>query len=99
MLVWASNFDGQMYVEAVESGTTMNCTRYTLFLERMVAHFAALSPPLLAEDMVIMHDNARPHTAAAVRDWMASHRIVQLPPSTSLLARLQPYGPLHLSKL
>ena len=58
----------------------------------MTAHFRHQTPPLPTENIVLMHDNARPHKAFIVQNWLRANVITTLPqppylPDLNLLDR------------
>ena len=78
MVIWASNFEGDMYVEVIDHGSSVNAVRYIAFWERLLQHFSSLTPPLSSENIIAMHDNARPHVAAPVQEWLTSKNITRI---------------------
>lgn len=78
--VHMSNFEGNSYWELLESGSTMNSARYIEFLDHA---FNRLGTNV--RDRLLMHDNARPHIATSVSEWLDEKGIIKV--------RQPPYSP------
>lgn len=74
----AANFHGDAYFEILNPGETVNAERYLEFLSRLFTHFHITRP-------ILMHDNARPHVARTVQNWLEEKNIN--------LLRQPPYSP------
>ena len=72
------------HVEILRDGGTVNAERYLTFLQNMIEQFRR---ELRLWQMTIQHDNARPHAAVLVQQWIASQNISLLPPDTNLMDR------------
>lgn len=85
MLIVASNYSKSFsYHEILRDGGTINADRYLQFLHNMFEAFQRqLGLPLW--EMTLQHDNAKPHFAIAVREWLTAQRV-------SLLLQ-PPYSP------
>lgn len=79
LVIMATNFHGDAYFELLAEGATVNAIRYIQFLQNMVRHFANMGGPVLPENMLLMHDNARPHVANAVTEWVNSKQMTLVP--------------------
>ena len=77
----ASNFNNDTYFEVLSRGETVNAERYIEFLKRMLAKFHHLAP----NELILMHDNARPHVTQIIKTWFNDQGIVLLlqPPYSS----------------
>jgi len=90
MIILASNYSKSFYyLEVLHHGTSINSQRYIDFLENMVNEFENLIPRW---EMVIQHDNARPHVARIVTEWIETQHISLLKqppysPDTNLMDR------------
>lgn len=77
MVIMASNFHGNAYFELLREGT-MDGERYKLFLNSMLTHYASLQTPIQPENVLLMHDNARPHVARLVNDWLDTKNVIRV---------------------
>ena len=90
----AVSFDGKHYCEVLEDKETVNADRYIAFLSNMFASFKAdARHPIDSADCVVQHDNARPHVARSVQDFLERRHAVKLrqapySPDTNLCDRL-----------
>ena len=90
LIMAATNFSKTLtYKEVLHDGGSINAERYLEFLCNMVNHFKQQIP---AWEIVLQHDNARPHVACTVRRWLEDQRISLLPqapysPDTNLMDR------------
>ena len=90
LVIVESNFNKSLYcVEILHDSGTVNTERYLTFLQNMIEQFRPKLPPW---QMTIQHDNARPHAAVLVQQWIASQNITLLPqpaysPDTNLMDR------------
>jgi len=75
MVIVASNYSKSFsYIEVLHDGGSINADRYLVFLQNM---FTALERHLQLPhwELHLQHDNARPHVAIIVRNWLAAERI------------------------
>ncbi len=76
---------GPLLVEFLERGTTINAQRYQATLQNLRGAIKSKRPGMLSNGVILLHDNARPHTANAVQMTLSSfggkrwniHRTVQ----------------------
>lgn len=75
IMIWGGiSLDGRTDLVVLQNGT-LNAERYiTNILEDNVVPVAAI----VGDDFVLMHDNARPHAAAAVRNYLGNQNIATL---------------------
>ena len=85
MVTVAFSFDGKFCVGILPAGDTVNADNYQAFLRKVIHNYSRHVDPLVASDMVLMHDNARPHTA------MSTVRFLQKKGIT--LLKQPPYSP------
>ena len=86
MIIVAATFTGHFHVKILPTGTSLNALGYIEFLKRMIRKFSRMThDPIEWNQHLLMHDNARPHVAMAVRDFL-------LEEGTSLLHQ-PPYSP------
>ena len=84
-VIVAINFRGKHYSEVLEPGETVNSERYILFLQHLIG-------TRRRGNLVIMHDNARPHKSRMTETFLMEnniHRVPQPPysPDVNLLDR------------
>ena len=90
LIIVASNYTKSLtYFELLQDGGSVNADRYLQFLKNMIAQFHGRLP---AWEMTIQHDNARPHVAQLVRNWLENHHVTLLKqppysPDTNLMDR------------
>ena len=72
MIIVAVTSDGRFSFEVLERGESINGERYQQFLMRMEHNFRRHVQPLSWNRMLLMHDNARPHTCNKVSDFLQS---------------------------
>jgi hypothetical protein len=58
---------GVLLVDITEKGTTINAASYCATLEWLRAAIKRQRPGLLTTDVLLLHDNARPHVVAATQ--------------------------------
>lgn len=81
----AINFRGEHYSEVLERGQSVNAERYIAFLQNII-------DVRRRGNLVIMHDNARPHKAQVTTTFLADNHIATVPqpaysPDVNLLDR------------
>ena len=90
MIIVASNYAMSLrYFELLHDGGSINAERYLQFLKNMISNFQTRVP---VWELVIQHDNARPHIAQLIRLWLEEHRVSLLKqppysPDTNLMDR------------
>ena len=73
LIILASNYSKSMhYLEVLHDGTSINSQRYLDFLENMATEFQNVLPRW---EMVVQHDNARPHVARTVTEWIEAQHM------------------------
>ncbi|GBM61069.1 Mariner Mos1 transposase [Araneus ventricosus] len=74
--VMMSFFDhnGPLLVEFLERGTTINGQRYQATLQNLKRAMKSKRPGTLSNGVILLHDNARPHTANAVKTTLQQFR-------------------------
>jgi hypothetical protein len=72
MIIVAVTSDGRFCFEVLRKGETINGERYKQFLTRMEHNFRRHVNPLPWSRILLMHDNARPHTCNLMKDFQAS---------------------------
>lgn len=83
LVIVACNFSKTFsYFESLDDGGSVNSERYVVFLQNMVQLYEQQMP---AWELKIQHDNARPHTAHIVNQWLTDRHIS--------LVRQAPYSP------
>lgn len=85
MVLFSCNFQGEAYFEILDIGKSVNSQRYLEFLQRMCGFYSNIHPPLTTENILLMHDNATPHKAAIVSNWIRLRNITSI--------RQAPYSP------
>lgn len=96
---------GVLLVDFLTHGSTVNAPRYCTTLGRLRDAIRRKRPGLLTTGVLLLHDNARPHTATATRDLLQRFRwqVLDHPPYSPDLAPsdFHLFGPLkkHLGGL
>lgn len=85
MVIVAVSQIGRHYFEMLEQKETITAKRYINFLQNMINFFQKGNQKILSENMVLMHDNARPHIARDTIEFLASKNV--------RLLRQPPYSP------
>ena len=67
MITVAFTFEGKFCVDVLPPGETITSDYYVDFLQKVMHNFSRHVDPLPAHEMILMHDNARPHSTASVR--------------------------------
>jgi hypothetical protein len=70
MVIVAFSFDGKFTIDALAPGNTVSGDCYINFLRHLIHNYRRRQDPLLPNNMVFMHDNARPHTSATVSHFL-----------------------------
>lgn len=78
MIIVAFSFDGHFCVDVLPHGQNVNSDYYLQFLRQVIHNYGRHVHPLLPNDMVLMNDNARPHTTRAVSDFLQQKGITPL---------------------
>ena len=65
----AANFSGNFYFEIMHDGGSVNAMRYLQFLQSALRSFSD-DLNCNIENLSVMHDNARPHIALIVKQWL-----------------------------
>jgi histone-lysine N-methyltransferase SETMAR len=80
--------DGVLLVDFLSKGETVNATRYCETLVRLRDAIRHKRPGLLRQGVVLLHDNARPHTASSTRKLLQRFKweVLEHPPYSPDLA-------------
>lgn len=70
MIIVALCFDGKHCFRLMNPGEAVDGDVYTAFLKQMHHNFSRHQTPLHWRDMILMHDNARPHCKASVIQFL-----------------------------
>jgi hypothetical protein len=65
---------GVLLVEFTEKGPTINAASYCGTLERLKTVIKRKRPGLLTKGVLILHDDARPHVATAIQEFLQRFR-------------------------
>ena len=90
LIILSSNYSKSMwYLEVLHDGGSIDAARYLQFLKNMVVAFGNKLPRW---EIIVQHDNAKPHIARIVKEWLAAEHIslLQQPPyspDTNLMDR------------
>jgi histone-lysine N-methyltransferase SETMAR len=79
---------GVILVEFLQSGLAVNAARYCATLEQLRLAIRRKRAGLLSSGVILLHDNATPHTAAATRAQLSRYNweILEHPPHSPDLA-------------
>lgn len=85
------NRKGVLLVECMERGTTITAASYCITLERLWRAIQNKRRGMSSSGIVFLHDNARPHTAAATKKLLQSFRwdVFDHPPYSPVLGSLR----------
>ena len=72
MIIVGMAFTGQHYFEVLNLKETVNSERYVTFLKNMIIKFSRHVNPISWKDLVLQHDNARPHVSHYVSTFLAN---------------------------
>lgn len=61
---------GPLLVDFLERGNTVNAEQYCKTLDRLRQAIRKKRPGLLSDGIILLHDNATPHTASCTRHWL-----------------------------
>ena len=76
MIVLCFTGDGKIYVELLAPGETLTSEKYVHFLRTVGERWRTLkSSPTRLCCLWLMHDNARPHSAASTRDFLSYRKV------------------------
>ena len=76
MVLFAFTGDGKVCMEAVEPGTAVTSEIYIEFLRKVGDKWRTLrSSPTRLNQLIWMHDNARPHTAASTMEFLEKRNV------------------------
>ena len=93
MTIVAFCFDGKFHTRIVPPGDSVTGETYLDFIRSLNHHFSRLRQHnLQLHEMVLQHDNARPHIKACVKQYIASKGVTllkqaQYSPDTNMLDR------------
>ena len=59
---------GPLLVDFLECGATISVKHYADMLQKLRHAIKSKCPGMLLDEIILLHDNARPHTANLVRD-------------------------------
>lgn len=76
--IMATNFEGAAYYQLLQQGETVTANRYIQFLKELFVFFENKHPFLRRENLYLMHDNARPHIAAVVDEFIRNQGVTCL---------------------
>lgn len=81
MWIMAANFSGDFFFEVLHNGGTVNGVRYLQFLQKATEFFSQ-KLGVRSSQLSVMHDNARPHVAEIVKNWMREEGVawIKQPP-------------------
>jgi hypothetical protein len=83
MIVCAATFSGHFHVDVLPRGCSVNGEYYVGFLKRTMRKFSRRTTnPIEWNNLVLMHDNARPHVASSVKVFLdlKGVKMLQQPP-------------------
>jgi transposase len=95
MVVAAMTFTGKVHVEYVERGQSINSdAAYIQFLRNVFHNFSRHRDPLKAEDVLLIHDNARVHVSVTTRQFLDSRgvSVINQPPYSPDTNALDRFG-------
>jgi len=77
LLMMSATFDATFYWEILEDGGSINAERYISFIEKAFLKYSeVLNVPVSA--LSLMHDNARPHIATKVQDFLEKNGVTMI---------------------
>ena len=68
MMTFFFDFRGPLLVDVLERGATISAKRSVDTLQKLRCAIKSKRPEMLSDGILLLHDNARPHTANLVRD-------------------------------
>lgn len=74
MLSFFFDHKGPMLVEFLEHGRTINAEQYVITLGNLRTRIKNKRPGLLTKGVILLHDNARPHTAKVTKEKLTRFR-------------------------
>lgn len=97
MIMVGCNFEGLFYCKVLNRQDTIDSDEYVTFLREMFTSFSTFElrqsgEAILPENMILYHDNARPHVSRTTKDFLATKNCILLPqpaysPDTNILDR------------
>jgi histone-lysine N-methyltransferase SETMAR len=73
------DFDGVILVDVMARGETISSDAYIKILKKLKERYRRVRPNRNPGDMLIQHDNARPHTSLCTQEAMAKFGWTVLP--------------------
>jgi transposase len=79
MVIVAMTYHGEHHFEVLQEEETVNGDRYLRFLQNMHHNFSRLMHDNLTwQQMILQHDNARPHTSTTVASYLDKNGVTLL---------------------
>jgi transposase len=78
MIIVAMTFHGKNHFEILDNKETVDGDRYLTFLKNMQHNFKRHHEKLTWDQMILLQDNARPHTKATVVSYLAKKGVILL---------------------
>lgn len=78
MAIVALTFHGKQYSEVLDKTEIVDGDRYLRFLKNMEHNFSRHQDKLTWQEMILQHDNARPHTKATVMSYLSKNGVTLL---------------------
>ncbi len=79
MMIIFFDEEGMVYQHAVEQGVTVTAVYYIDVLKKMLQHFQKKRPHKRVDEILLHHDNARPHVAHVVTEFLEEKGIETVP--------------------
>lgn len=79
MMIIFFDSEGFLYQHAVPQGQTVTAAYYKSVLITMLRHFKKKRPHKIVNEILLHHDNARPHVAQSVVDFLNARGIATIP--------------------
>ena len=74
MLTFFFDQDGPLLIDFLQHGTTVNAQRYSQTLTTLRQAIKSKRPGKLTRGVILLHDNARPHTANTIKGLMQNFK-------------------------